>query len=41
MADRYLASLGDREPALVGGGDADEGPAGPPNRARPGVPAEE
>jgi glutamate synthase (NADPH) small chain len=41
MADRYLASLADREPALVGGGDADEGPVGPPDRARPGLPAEE
>ena len=41
MADRYLAALGDREPALVGGGDADEGPAGPPDRARPGLGAEE
>jgi glutamate synthase (NADPH/NADH) small chain len=39
MADRYLASLGAREPALVGGGDADEGPAGPPEHAVPGVPA--
>ncbi|MEA2271780.1 MAG: glutamate synthase small chain [Solirubrobacteraceae bacterium] len=42
LADRYLASMDDREPALVGGGDADEGlGAGPPEHARPGLPAEE
>jgi glutamate synthase (NADPH) small chain len=39
MADRYLASLADREPVLVGGGDADEGPEGPPEHVGPGVPA--
>ena len=36
MVDRYL--VGRRpEPALVGGGDADEGPAGPPQQASPGL----
>jgi glutamate synthase (NADPH) small chain len=34
MVDRYLEGL-DREPALVGGGDADEGPEGPPQVAGP------
>jgi glutamate synthase (NADPH/NADH) small chain len=34
VADRYLEGL-DREPALVGGGDADEGPEGPPQVAGP------
>ncbi|MEA2250367.1 MAG: glutamate synthase small chain [Solirubrobacteraceae bacterium] len=36
MVDRYLQGL-DREPVLVGGGDADEGPEGPPQVAAPGV----
>jgi glutamate synthase (NADPH) small chain len=34
MVDRYLEGL-NREPVLVGGGDADEGPEGPPNLAGP------
>jgi glutamate synthase (NADPH) small chain len=34
MVDRYLEGL-DREPVLVGGGDADEGPEGPPQDAGP------
>jgi glutamate synthase (NADPH/NADH) small chain len=34
MVDRYLEGL-DSEPVLVGGGDADEGPEGPPNLAGP------
>jgi glutamate synthase (NADPH/NADH) small chain len=34
MVDRYLEGL-NREPVLVGGGDADEGPEGPPNVAGP------
>jgi glutamate synthase (NADPH) small chain len=34
MVDRYLEGL-NREPALVGGGDADEGPEGPPQVAGP------
>jgi glutamate synthase (NADPH/NADH) small chain len=34
MVDRYLCDL-DAEPALVGGGDADEGPEGPPDVAGP------
>jgi glutamate synthase (NADPH/NADH) small chain len=34
MVDRYLCGL-DAEPALVGGGDADEGPEGPPQLAGP------
>jgi glutamate synthase (NADPH/NADH) small chain len=35
MADRYLSALAGvpAEPALVGGGDADEGPEGPPKHA--------
>jgi glutamate synthase (NADPH) small chain len=33
MVDRYLA----REPVLVGGGDADEGPEGPPQVAAPAL----
>ena len=41
VADRYLSSLDDRRPALVGGGDADDGPEGPPQVARPGVGARE
>jgi glutamate synthase (NADPH) small chain len=36
MVDRYLEGL-DREPVLVGGGDADEGPEGPPQQAAPGL----
>jgi glutamate synthase (NADPH/NADH) small chain len=36
MVDRYLEGL-DREPVLVGGGDADEGPEGPPQVAAPGL----
>jgi glutamate synthase (NADPH/NADH) small chain len=36
MVDRYLAGRRP-EPALVGGGDADEGPAGPPQQASPGL----
>jgi glutamate synthase (NADPH) small chain len=36
MVDRYLEGL-DREPVLVGGGDADEGPEGPPREAAPGL----
>jgi glutamate synthase (NADPH/NADH) small chain len=36
MVDRYLQGL-DREPALVGGGEADEGPEGPPQVATPGL----
>ena len=36
MVDRFL--VGRRpEAALVGGGDADEGPEGPPNQASPGL----
>ena len=34
MVDRYLCGL-DSEPVLVGGGDADEGPEGPPDVAGP------
>ena len=34
MVDRYLCGL-DREPVVVGGGDADEGPEGPPQVAGP------
>ena len=34
MVDRYLEGL-DREPVVVGGGDADEGPEGPPQVAGP------
>ena len=34
MVDRYLEGV-DREPVLVGGGDADEGPEGPPQVAGP------
>jgi glutamate synthase (NADPH/NADH) small chain len=34
MVDRYLEGL-DSEPVLVGGGDADEGPEGPPQLAGP------
>jgi glutamate synthase (NADPH/NADH) small chain len=34
MVDRYLEGV-DREPVLVGGGDADEGPEGPPRVAGP------
>ena len=34
MVDRYLEGL-DSEPVLVGGGDADEGPEGPPGVAGP------
>jgi glutamate synthase (NADPH/NADH) small chain len=34
MVDRYLEGL-NRETVLVGGGDADEGPEGPPNLAGP------
>ncbi|WP_354698188.1 Glutamate synthase [NADPH] small chain [Paraconexibacter sp. AEG42_29] len=37
MADRYLSTLAGAEPALVGGGDADEGPEGPPAKANPGL----
>ena len=39
MADRYLSALDDDrpEPALVGGGDADDGPEGPPQVANPGL----
>ena len=36
MVDRYLEGL-DREPVVVGGGDADEGPEGPPQVAGPGL----
>ena len=36
MVDRYLEGL-DREPVVVGGGDADEGPEGPPQIASPGL----
>src|SRR3954454_11268190 len=36
MVDRYLEGL-DREPVVVGGGDADEGPEGPPQVASPGL----
>jgi glutamate synthase (NADPH/NADH) small chain len=36
MVDRYLCEL-DAEPVLVGGGDADEGPEGPPQVAAPGL----
>jgi glutamate synthase (NADPH) small chain len=36
MVDRYLQGL-DREPVLVGGGEADEGPEGPPQVASPGL----
>jgi len=36
MVDRYLQGL-DREPVLVGGGEADEGPEGPPRIASPGL----
>jgi glutamate synthase (NADPH/NADH) small chain len=34
MVDRYLCGL-EAEPALVGAGDADEGPEGPPRLAGP------
>jgi glutamate synthase (NADPH) small chain len=39
MVDRHLRSLdhAPAEPALVGGGDADEGPEGPPQVASPGL----
>ncbi|UTI66583.1 glutamate synthase subunit beta [Paraconexibacter antarcticus] len=40
MVDRYLATLpggAPAEPVLVGGGDADEGPEGPPQVASPGL----
>jgi glutamate synthase (NADPH/NADH) small chain len=39
MADRYLSTLAgtDPQPVLVGGGDADEGPEGPPQVAAPGL----
>jgi glutamate synthase (NADPH) small chain len=36
MVDRYLEGI-DHEPVLVGGGDADEGPEGPPQTAEPGL----
>jgi len=36
MVDRYLQGP-DREPVLVGGGEADEGPEGPPRIASPGL----
>jgi hypothetical protein len=36
MVDRYLEGL-EREPVVVGGGDADEGPEGPPQVAAPGL----
>jgi glutamate synthase (NADPH/NADH) small chain len=36
MVDRYLEGL-DAEPVLVGGGEADEGPEGPPKKASPGL----
>jgi hypothetical protein len=34
MVDRYLCEQ-DSEPVLVGGGEADEGPEGPPQVAGP------
>jgi hypothetical protein len=34
MVDRYLEGI-DRELVLVGGGEADEGPEGPPRVAGP------
>jgi hypothetical protein len=39
MVDRRLKALdGERRPTvLVGGGDADEGPEGPPQVAAPGL----
>ena len=39
MVDRHLRSMDERpaEPALVGGGDADEGPEGPPQVASPAL----
>jgi glutamate synthase (NADPH/NADH) small chain len=37
MADRYLSMLDHQQPALVGGGDADEGPEGPPKHASGGL----
>ena len=39
MVDRYLKGLdGERRPTvLVGGGDADEGPEGPPQVASPAL----
>jgi hypothetical protein len=36
MVDRYLVGLRP-ELTLVGGGDADEGPEGPPQQASPGL----
>lgn len=36
MVDRYLEGLS-AEPVLVGGGDADEGPEGPPQHVGPGL----
>jgi glutamate synthase (NADPH/NADH) small chain len=36
MVDRYLEGLG-AEPVLVGGGEADEGPEGPPQVAATGL----
>jgi glutamate synthase (NADPH/NADH) small chain len=39
MVDRHLRSMDEypAEPALVGGGDADEGPEGPPQVASPAL----
>jgi hypothetical protein len=40
MADRYLSKLAHQQPALVGGGDADEGPEGPPKHTDGGLTAQ-
>jgi glutamate synthase (NADPH/NADH) small chain len=40
MVHRHLVSLDGPEPSLVGGGEADEGPAGPPGHAQGAVTVE-